>query len=122
MAGGYLSEERPLICGMCHRRMCDITVVHGHVVLLRVSRRVGIPQKVPTGRAPRMLGGRRGEKRRDPNVRIFEDDADGQIRFRIIHEHKRNGRGLLDRTVTAATLEKLYNAAAAASEREVVLR
>jgi hypothetical protein len=69
-----------------------------------------------------MLGGRRGEKRRDPNVRIFEDDADGQIRFRIIHEHKRNGRGLLDRTVTAATLEKLYNAAAAASEREVVLR
>jgi hypothetical protein len=68
-----------------------------------------------------MLGRGRGKKPRDPNVRIFEDDAD-ENRFRIVHEHKRNGRGPLDRTVTAATLEKLYNAAAAASEREVVLR
>ena len=38
------------------------------------------------------------------------------------HEHKSNGRGALDRTVNAATLEKLYSAAVAADEREVVLR
>ena len=122
MAGGYVTEERPLLCGMCHRRMCDITVINGSVMLLRVPKRLGIPQKVPTGRAPRMSGSRRGEKPRDPNVRIFEDDANGQIRFRIVHEHKRNGRGPLDRTVTAATLEKVYDAAVAAGEREVVLR
>jgi hypothetical protein len=121
MDGRYVTDEPPLLCGMCHRRMCDITVVHGRVVLLRAPKRVGIPQKVPTGRAPRMSGGRRGEKPRDPNVRIFEDDADGQIRFRIIHEHKRNGRGPLDRTVTAAKLEKMFEAAVAAGANEVVL-
>jgi hypothetical protein len=64
------------------------------------------------------MGGQRGQKPRDPNVRIFADESDG--RFRIVHEHKRNGRGPLDRTVTAETLQKLYNAAVA--EREVVLR
>ena len=42
-------------------------------------------------------------------------------RFRIVHHHKRNSRGPLDRTITAATLEKLYNEAVAADEREVVL-
>ena len=51
MAGGYLSEERPLICGMCHRRICDITIFRGDVLLLRASRRPGgIPQQVPEGR------------------------------------------------------------------------
>jgi hypothetical protein len=53
---------------------------------------------------------------------MFVDNSDGQNRFRIVHEHKRNGRGHLDRTVTAATLQKMYDAAVAAGDDEVVLR
>jgi hypothetical protein len=62
----------------------------------------------------------RGARRRDPNVRIFEDDSD-ENRFRIVHHHKRNSRGPLDRTITAATLQKMYDAAVAAGANEVVL-
>ena len=57
-------------------------------------------------------------KPRDPNVRIYVDND----RFRIVHEHKRNGRGPLDRTITAATLEEMYRGAVTAGEPEVVLR
>ncbi len=42
-------------------------------------------------------------------------------RWRIWCEHKQAGRGVLDRTLTAATLERMYAAALAAGDREVVL-
>jgi hypothetical protein len=123
VAAGYVPEELPLICGMCHRRICDIIIFRGDVVLIRVSKTIGIPEKAPTGRGARGLSGSiPGQRPRDPNVRVFTDDFDRQSRFRIVHEHKRNGRGPLDRTITAATLEKMYNEAVAADECEVVLR
>ena len=114
MAAIILMDEKPLVCGMCGRRICDIALFNGDVHLLRVPRRAGIPGKVlPEGRAFRITGAR------DPNVRVFAEESGD--RFRIVHHHKRNGRGPLDRTITAATLEKLYNAAVAADDREVVL-
>jgi hypothetical protein len=122
MDGSYMTDDRPLLCGMCHRRMCDIAIIRGDVHLLRAPRRVGIPQeKVPEGRVARGFGSVRGTRPRDPNVRIFEDDSD-ENRFRIVHHHKRGGRGPLDRTITAATLQKMYDAAVAARADEVVLR
>ena len=120
MAAVMLIDEKPLVCGMCHRRICDIGIIGDSVTLLRVSYHLGIPRQVPRGRGPRGLGSIQGQRPRDPNVRVFADV--GQNRFRIVHEHKRGGRGTLDRTVTAATLEKMYNAAVVADEREVVLR
>jgi hypothetical protein len=121
VAGGYLSEERPLICGMCHRRICDITIFRGDVLLIRAPQREGIPQqKVPEGRVARGLSSINGGRPRDPNVRIFISES--RDRFRIVHHHKRNSRGTLDRTITADTLEKMYNEAVAADEPEVVLR
>jgi len=117
VSGGFVLEERPLLCGMCHRRICDITIFRGDVVLLQAPKRIGIPEKAPTGRTTRITGARPGETPRNPNVRMFE--ADSGDRFRIIHEHK--SRGPLDRKVNAATLEKLYNAAVASDQREVVL-
>ena len=117
-----LTDEKALLCGTCGRRICDIAIIRGDVHLLRAPRRVGIPQeKVPEGRVARSSGAIRGGRQRDPNVRIFEDESD-ENRFRIVHHHKSNSRGPLDRTVTAATLAKVYNAAVAAGEREVVLR
>lgn len=89
--------------------------------MLRAPTRVGIPEKAPTGRAAR-IASLPGEKPRDPNVRIFANES--QDRFRIVHEHKRNGRGPLDRTITAARLarlETMFNKAAAAGDAEVVL-
>jgi hypothetical protein len=115
-----LTDEKTLICGMCGRRICDIGIIGDNVTLLRVSYHLGIPQQTPKWRGPRGLGSIQGQRPRDPNVRIFADN--GQNRFRIVHEHKRNGRGTLDRTMTSATLERLYSAAVAADEREVVLR
>ena len=112
-------DEKPLVCGMCGRRICDITVTNGRVALPYAFARMAIPERVPTGYRVKSLGPAQGQTRK-PNVRIFADEASG--RFRIIHEHKSNGRGALDRTVNAATLEKLYSAAVAADEREVVLR
>jgi hypothetical protein len=112
-------DTKALVCGMCGRRICDIGIIGDNVTLLRVSYHLGIPQQAPKWRGPRGLGSIPGQRPRDPNVRFFADN--GQNRFRIVHEHKRNGRGTLDRTVTAATLEKMYNAAVAADEREVVL-
>jgi hypothetical protein len=120
MADAVLIEEKTLICGMCGRRICDISIIGDNVTLLRVSYHLGIPQQASKGRGPRGLGSIQGQRPRDPNVRIFADI--GQNRFRIVHEHKRGSRGTLDRTVTAATFEKMYNAAVAAGEREVVLR
>jgi hypothetical protein len=116
-----LIDEKHLVCGMCHRRICDIAIVRGDVALLRVTQHGGIPQQVPQSRGPRMTGGRVGEKPRDPNVQVYADES-GESRFRIVHEHKRNGRGTLDRTVKASTLEKLYNDAVAVGNDEVVLR
>ena len=120
MAAGYLTEELPLVCGMCHRRLCDITIFRGDVLLIRAPQREGIPeQQVPEGRVARGLGSINGGRPRDPNVRIFVDESGD--RFRIVHHHKRGGRGPLDRTTTAATLEKLYADAVASDQREVVL-
>ena len=123
MAAVMLIDEKALVCGMCGRRICDIAVIRGDVALLRAPHRVGIPQQqVPKGRVARGLSSIQGQRPRDPNVRIFADDSDGENRYRIVHHHKRGDRGTLDRTVTAATLERLYNTAKAADEREVVLR
>jgi hypothetical protein len=91
------------------------------VLLIRAPHREGIPeQRVPEGRVARGLGSIHGGKPRDPNVRIFVDET--RDRFRIVHHHKRGGRGPLDRTITATTLEKLYNEAVASDQREFVLR
>jgi hypothetical protein len=117
-----LMEEKTLICGMCGRRICDISIIGDNVTLLRVSYHLGIPQQASKDRGPRGLASINGQRPRDPNVKIYLDNTGEQDRFQIVHEHKRNGRGTLDRTVTAATLEKMYNAAIAADEREVVLR
>ena len=34
MAAAELIEVRPLVCGMCNRRICDIAIIHGNVHLL----------------------------------------------------------------------------------------
>lgn len=90
--------------------------------LIRVSMTLGIPRRVKPGRKARLTGGRIGEKPRDPDphVQVYISEADN--RWRICHEHKRGGRGLLDRTVISATLERLYAAALATGQNEVVLR
>jgi hypothetical protein len=97
-------------------------MAHGSMRLIRVSITVGIPQRVKAGRKARLIGGRLGEKPRDPDPRVQVYVSAADDRWRIWQEHKRGGRGHLDRTVTSATLEKLYGAALAAGEREVVLR
>ena len=91
MAAGYLTEERPLICGVFYRRICDIVIFRGNVVLLRAPQRKCIPEKVPSDRPTRFASVPPVGKPRDPNVRIYVDND----RFRIVHEHKRNGRGPL---------------------------
>jgi hypothetical protein len=121
VAAGFLIEERPLICGMCHRRICDIIVNRGDVLLVRAPQRKGIPEKISADRPMRWAAGPPGRKPRDPNVSIYVDNPDKGGRFRIVHEHKRNGRGPLDRTITAAKLEQMVNAAVAAGASEVVL-
>jgi hypothetical protein len=94
----------------------------GDVMLLRASRRDdGIPRQVPKGRIASGSSSINGARGRWPNVKIYVDKSGEQDRFRIVHDHKRNGRGPLDRTITATSLEKLYNEAVAADEREVVL-
>jgi hypothetical protein len=116
-------NEKPLICGMCGRRICDIIIFHGDVVLIRASQRHdGIPQQVPKGRIASGSSSINGSRGRWPNVKIYVDKSGEHDRYRIVHEHKRNGRGTLDRTITADTLEKLYNDAVASDQREVVLR
>ena len=123
MWAGYATKEMALVCGMCHRRICDVAIFRGDVLLIRASQREGIPaHKVPEGRVARGLGSINGGRPRDPNVRIFVDDVNTQSRYRIVHHHKRGGRGPLDRTITADTLETLYNEAVASDQREVVLR
>ena len=122
MAHAVLIDEKTLVCGMCSRRICDITISHGNLILLRASQRPGgIPQQVPKGRIASGSGSINGARGRWPNVKIYVDESGDPKRYRIVHEHKRKGRGTLDRTITATTLEKLYNAAKAADEREVVL-
>lgn len=105
---------------MCGRRICDITATSGGIALLRAPKRVGIPEQKPSGRrSARTTGALLGQRPRDPAVRIFVEESGD--RFRIVHEHKRNGRGPLDRTVTAATLERLLRTAVEAGTPEVVL-
>jgi hypothetical protein len=95
----------------------------GDVMLSGASRRNdGIPQHVPKGRIASGSTSINGSRHRWPNVKIYLDESGEHDRYRIVHEHKRNGRGTLDRTITAATLEKIYNEAVASDQREVVLR
>ena len=123
MRSVMLTGDKPLVCGMCGRRICDITIVRGAVALRTTEYGVGIPQgQVEEGRAPAYAGTLDGQWARDPNVRIFADKTREPVRYRIVHHHKGKGRGPLDRTVTTATLEKLYEAAVAANQREAVLR
>jgi hypothetical protein len=108
---------------MCGRTLCDIAIVHGTMRLLRVSMTVGIPRRpgAPAAdRKPRLLGAPLGQKPRDPRVAVYVSEAED--RWRICHGKKRDGRGHLDRTVTAARLEGLYAAALAGGQNEVVLR
>jgi hypothetical protein len=120
VAHAMLIDEKPMICGMCGRRICDIAIIRGDVHLLRASRRDdGIPQQVPKGRIASGSGSINGSRGRWPNVKIYLDKS--HDRYRIVHEHKRNGRGTLDRTIKADTLEKMYTDAVASDQREVVL-
>ena len=80
------------------------------------------PQQVPKGRIASGSSSINGSRGRWPNVKIYLDKSGEHDRYRIVHEHKRNGRGTLDRTITADTLEKLYADAVASDQREVVLR
>ena len=106
---------------MCHRRICDIIIFRGDVLLIRAPQRDGIPQQVPKGRIARGLGSIKGDGPRGPNVRIYVDySGAGPIPNRA--STQTSGRGPLDRTITATALEKIYNEAVAADEREVVLR
>jgi hypothetical protein len=91
--------SRPLVCGMCGRRICDISIFRSDVQLLRGPQKVGIPTRVPKGRVARIGGAPLGERPRDPNVKIYAEKSGEQDRYRIVHEHKRNGRGPLDRTI-----------------------
>jgi hypothetical protein len=119
VATEMLTEELPLTCGMCGRRICDITVINGRVALLYAPPRLRLPQQVPSGYRVKSLGPPHGQTR-NPNVRIFADEARGHLR--IVHVHKRNRRGPLDRTVSAATLHKLHTDAVDSNAHEVVLR
>jgi hypothetical protein len=53
MADAMLIEEKALICGMCGRRICDISIIGDNVTLLRVSYHLGIPQQASKDRGPR---------------------------------------------------------------------
>jgi hypothetical protein len=92
-----------------HRRICDIIIFHSDVLLIRASQRHdGIPQQVPKGHIASSSSSINGSRGRWPNVKIYLDKSGEHDRYRIVHEHKRSGRGPLDRTITADTLEKLY--------------
>jgi len=66
-------------------------------------------------------GQRDGKPGRRPKFKGWVFASPDRDRWRIWCEHKQVGRGVLDRTVTASTLERLYAAALAAGAREVVL-
>jgi hypothetical protein len=114
------APELPLLCGVCGRRLCDITMAHGTTRLIRVSMTEGIPRTVQPGRGAQLSGAPRGQTPRHARVKVYVSEANA--RWRVWHEHKGRGRGPLDRTVTPATLEKLYAAALTAGNGEVVLR
>jgi hypothetical protein len=114
----------PLKCSMCYRRLGDIAMVHGRMSLLRVNTRVGIPQDRPkSGRHAAAVTGYNldGKGTRHHKFKGWVFVNPERDRWRIWCEHKKASRDVLDRTVTAATLERMYAAALAASDREVVL-
>jgi hypothetical protein len=111
------APELSLRCPMCYRRIGDIAMIHGRMGLIRVNVREGIPEgRPPSGRHATASGGRRRPRFKGWVFVCPEGD-----RWRIWCEHKQAHRGPLDRTVTAATLERLYSAAVAAGARKVVL-
>ena len=127
------APELPLRCPMCNRLIAEVTMSHGRMQLIRgMSKREGIPQgRPPSGRhATSAVGQTRG---RPPSGWVVEPmTASGPRRPRyrglVYVEHDRwrvwcvhKGRGVLDRTVTASTLERLYAAVLTAGVREVVL-
>ena len=76
MASVMLIEEKPLVCGMCGRRICDISMFRGDVMLPRASQRHdGIPQRVPKGRIASGSSSINGSRGRWPNVKIFSDES-----------------------------------------------
>ena len=118
------APELPLKCSMCYRRIGDLAMVHGRMSLLRVNMRPGIPEGRPksgrhaAGVAGNNLNGKSMRRHKFKGWVFVNPEHD---RWRIWCEHKQASRGVLDRTVTAATLERMYAAALAAGDREVVL-
>lgn len=105
----------PLRCPMCNRRLGDLSMTHGRMGLIRASLTIGIPAGRPSSERHAVASSSRRRARHRGWVFVsLERD-----RWRIWCEHK--GRGVLDRTVTASTMERLYAAALAARAREVVL-
>jgi hypothetical protein len=104
---------------MCGRRIGDIACVNSDVALVRAPRRVGIPHGTPKGPRLDVSHAQGNNAPRNANARIFVDESGDRFR---VHEHKRGGRGPLDRTITATTLEKMYADAVASDQREVALR
>jgi hypothetical protein len=117
------APELPLKCPMCYRRIGDVTMVHGRMSLLRVSMRTGIPEGRPkSGRHATATGHiSDGRSMRRPKFKGWVFVNPEHDRWRIWCEHKQAGRGVLDRNVTAATLERIYAAALASGAPEVVL-
>ena len=97
---------------------------HGRMLLIRtMSQWVGIPQgRPPSGRGRVRATGASGigdTKSRRTRSRGWVFVSPERDRWRIWCEHKQGS--VLDRTVTASTLERLYGTALAAGAREVVL-
>ena len=117
------TPELPLKCSMCYRRIGDVAMVHGRMSLMRVSMRPGIPQgRPPSGRHPSTVAGnssRDGKGMHKSKGWVFVNPE--RDRWRIWCEHKGRDRSVLDRTITASTLERLYAAALAIGARELVL-
>jgi hypothetical protein len=119
------TPELPLRCPMCNRPIADITMSHGRMQLIRgMTKRVGIPQgQPPSGRHATGVGWvvepMTASGPRRPRYKGWVFVSPERDRWRVWCIHK--GRGVLDRTVTVSTLERLYAAALAAGHREVVL-
>ena len=114
----------PLKCSMCYRRIGDLGMVHGRMSLIRVSMRPGIPQGRPrSSRHAASVAGNNlnGKSMRHPKFKGWAFVNPERDRWRIWCEHKDGHRSVLDRTITASTLERLYAVALAAGAREVVL-
>jgi len=112
-----------LLCPVCLRRLGDLSMVHGRMRLLQRSMVKGIPEGRPSlGPHPAVTGGNNSGRpgRRPKHVGVVFESPEGD-RWRFVCVHKTGDRALLDRPVTATTLERLYGEAIAYGLDEVVL-